>query len=107
MCAGQNWGRVWVEHPNAILFGLDEYPFTIFHNKVKFILVLSLGLGCRLNKHAFMTCICMLQCLYFIDHSINRKYVICCLGEFCLECSTQCVFVDEVGVKCSTICAHI
>ena len=40
-------------------------------------------------------------------HAINRKDVICRLDVFCLERSTQCVLVDEVGVKCSTICAHV
>jgi hypothetical protein len=49
----------------------------------------------------------MLECLYFMDRANNRKYVICFLGELCLEGSTQCVFVDEVGVKCSTICVHV
>jgi len=52
--------------------------------------------------------LCMLQCLYFIEHANNRNRFICFWGETSLECSTQSVFVDEVGVECSTIiCVYV
>ena len=77
-------------------------------SNVYFILLLSLGLNCWVEYICtYYTMLCTLQCLYFIGHANNSHIYICLLGEVFLECSTQCVFVEDVGVKCSTICAHV
>ena len=86
---------------------LDEYPFTIFQKIYEVNLIIMFGTKLSIDEICiyYMHFVCcnvyILMTMLIIG---NILYVF--LDETCLECSTQCIFV-EVGVECSTICAYV
>jgi hypothetical protein len=78
---------------NALMLyclGLGEYPFTIFQYKCEVHLIIKLGTKLSIEEICiyYMHFVCC-NVYIFIEHANNRNYVICFLGEICLECSTQ------------------
>jgi hypothetical protein len=108
ICVVQNWGRVWVERPNAILFGSNDlmlyclgrtaHCYIVWVERPIAILFEEI---CIYYMH-FVCCNAYILWIMLIIESMLYVYWV----NFVWSALPN-VFAGEVRVKYYTICAHV